>query len=59
MKNYDSTRQELKELGWKREDRTNQGITKELWVPPWDGIGMRPISMSYESALRRKDGKVN
>ena len=50
MKNFDETRKKLKSLGWKREDRTSGGIIKELWTPPWDGIGMSPLPVSYKKA---------
>ena len=50
MKNFDETHKKLKSLGWKREDRTTGGITKELWTPPWNGIGMSPLPVSYKKA---------
>jgi hypothetical protein len=52
MKNFDETRKKLKSLGWKREDRTSQGVERELWVPPWDGVGMSPLSVTYETACK-------
>lgn len=50
MKNFDFTRKKLKSLGWRREDRTSSGVARELWIPPWNGIGMSPLSVSYEKA---------
>lgn len=34
MKNYDETRQLLRELGWSRHDRTENGFHLELWRNP-------------------------
>lgn len=60
----DKKRRELKKAGWKREDRTHDNIHFEYWVPPWDGIGFRPLAMSLNRALaeydrRRSNGKRN
>ena len=52
MKNFDATRKKLKLSGWKREDRTSNGVSKELWIPPWNGLGMRPLGVSYEAACK-------
>lgn len=34
MKNYDETRRQLKERGWRRSDRTVNGIHEEKWCAP-------------------------
>jgi len=55
VKNYDETRQKLKELGWRRSDRSFHGLHQELWrEPPLYGRSLIvPPSISYQSACRR------
>ena len=55
MKNFDSTRKKLKSLGWRREDRTSSGVARELWVPPWNGIGVSPLPVSYKKACEKAE----
>jgi hypothetical protein len=52
MKNYDETRQTLKELGYRRSDRTANGVHDELWYPPVkrEGPFKTPTSVSYQTA---------
>jgi len=53
VKNYDETRQTLKELGFRRSDRTGaDGIHEELWYPPVtrNGPFKSPTAVSYRTA---------
>ena len=52
MRNYDETRRKLKELGWRRSDRTVNGIHQELWrEPPLYGRSLIvPPSVPYWTA---------
>lgn len=55
MKNSDEKRRQLKELGWKRRDRTNgrnPPVHHERWVAPWDGVGYEPLPVSFERACK-------
>jgi hypothetical protein len=47
MKNYDITRQALREAGWVRDDETRNGIHLEQWWAPG-----RLYPVSYEAACK-------
>ena len=53
QRRHQQMRDTLKKLGWKREDRTNQRICEELWLPPWDRIGHAPGSKRSELAYKQ------
>ena len=54
-------RKQLRNAGWRRTDRTNQGIHNELWQSPFDKTTpYQPLPVSLETAVKRLNrGKNN
>jgi hypothetical protein len=61
QRRHQQMRDTLQKLGWRRVDRTNQGICEELWLSPDDGVGQdysakasvsKRLELAYKQAMK-------
>ena len=53
MPNKEEKREYLKNRGWRRTDRTNNGEHIEYWIPT-EYLGLSPIPISLNAAFKKQ-----